>query len=519
MRAVLHLLARICIVAAVAWTSLPAAAQPAGRSPAAPDTTKPKEVEILHAEMLTGRVVDGERVQELSGNVRLRHEQTWLWADRAIDYAARDEILFLGNVLVVDERDSLAADTVLYRKDTKVGRAWGHVRLSDGDVEVFAPAGIYYTEEKRASFERGVTLVDSSGVLRSLGGLYFTEEKRAEFFGDVHLQEDRTYLRADSVTYFRETEIANARGSVVIERLGGEEEGTEAPADTLVRTLLFGSEAYNDNESGFSRMRGRPLLVQLRRDTTEHRVDTLLVRAAVLEVSREDSLDRLVAIDSVRIWQRDLAAVADSLVYDRVEVASEEAGTSETREEARLFGSPLTWFDESQVSGDSLVVRGRSGSVDSLLVRNGAFVAQRDTALGRVHQLRGRHLTAAFRDDSLRTLVLGPTAEAIYYRADDDGAPAGAIQTSADRITLYFEEGEVRKISAVRGNEGTYFPEDLLPTDLVLEGFRWLPERRPTREELLEGMTVPARLLEPGPDGERPPVAFGPAPPDPATHP
>lgn len=510
------------------------------------DTTRTREVEILHADSLAGEVVGGERVQRLVGAVALRQDSTLLWADRVVRFLDRDEIRFSGNVRIVDQSDTLWAPTVVYDRRTKTGVATGGVRLSDGDVVVTAPAGRYDTEAKRAVFEEGVTLVDSATVLKSERGEYWTEEKRAEFAGSVSLDESHTHLEADSVTYFRETEVSIARGNVFIERLGDAEEADDeatSAADSTTRTLLFGAYAYNDNRAGFSRIEGRPLLVQLRRDTTvagspppdstnaarrrdapgdslftdvftpplpgtepvaEEKIDTLLVRAVVLEVTRVDSLRRLVAVDSVRIWQRELAAIADSLVFDRIAVEDEE-----TQEEARLFGAPVAWFDQSQVTGDSLRVKGRGGAVDTLFVRGNSFVAQRDTVLERIHQLKGQHLTALFEDDSLRTLTIGPNAEAIHFRTGDGDRPDGAVRTSADEMTFEFEGGEVRRIRAVSGVEGTYYPEGQMPQPLQLDGYRWLPEARPTREGLLEDVRLPDPAVRPGSEH-----AGSPEPPD-----
>lgn len=477
------------------------------------DTTKTREVHIVRADSLAGGVEGGERVQRLVGSVLLRQDSTWLWADRAVRYLDRDEIYFTGRVRIVEQGDSLSADTVRYDRRFKTGQARGRVRLADGDVEVFAPSGLFYTEEHRAVFREGVTLVDSALVLESEAGEYWTEEKRAAFFGDVRLDEDRTHLEADSVTYFRETEVSIARGNVYIERLGDEDEAPDA--DTTVRTLLFGEEAYNDNRAGYSRIEGRPLLVQLRADTSAAppegaggsvdslradttlaaagRVDTLLVRAVVLEVSRIDSLDRLVAVDSVRIWQRDLAAVADSVVYDRVEVEG-----APSIDEARFYRDPVAWFEASQVTGDTIRVKGRGGTIDTLFVTNNTFVAQRDTVLDRIHQIRGRDLVAVFADDTLRTLVIGPNAEAIRFQTDREDRPSGAVKASADRLTATFRDGKIARINYANGVEGTYYSESLLPDPFRLDGFRWEPEVRPTREQLLEGQTIPEMLIRPG---------------------
>ena len=451
-----------------------------------PDPTKVREVIIENADTGSGEIVNGERIQRLSGNVRLRQDDTELHADLALRYLDREEIYFFGHVQIVEEGDSLAADTVRYHERFKTGRARGNVRLSDGDVVLFAPSGLYYTEEKHAVFEESVRLIDSTSVLTSNAGEYWSEEKRADFYGDVQLDENRTHLKADSVTYYRETEISIARNNVMIERLG--ESDATAEADTTTRILLFGQRAYNDNKIAYSRIEGNPLLVQLRADSIGVDVDSLLIRARILEASRQDSLERLIAVDSVRIWQQDFAALADSVVYDRVNFDGDE-----TIEQARLFQNPIVWFEQSQASGDTIRVQQRAGKMDTLWVRQQTFVAQLDTVIQRVQQLRGRHLIAVFDRDSLKTMTIAPNAEAIHFRTDEEERPDGAVRMSADRIVFSFQGGAADRIGVFQDLEGTYYPENLLPDSFRLDGYRWEPDRRPNRISLLQKIVIPAR--------------------------
>ena len=444
----------------------------------------PWEVDV-RADLLEGDVEDGERIRRLTGNVRLRQEDTHLRARQAVQFIERREVLFMGDVFVVERGDTLRTDSLLYDSLGKTGRARGRVRLSDGEVLVRAPSGLYFTREKRAQFTDGVTLVDSTATLTSQGGEYWSGEKRAEFYGAVTLREPGTFLTADSVTYYRESDISLARGRVFIERLG-DEDGDE---DSLVRSLLFGERAHNDDPAGTSRMQGYPLLMQLRRDSVDAPIDTLLIRARVLESSRSDSAQRLVAFDSVRIWRSGLAALADSVVYSRT-TSSSEGPRLET---VRFFGDPMVWFQENQVWGDTLWVEGRPQSVDTLFVRGGAFVARRDSVLDRVHQLRGGRLVATFERDSLRTLSIGPQAEAVHFRRDEDETPGGAVHMSADRIDMYFQEGNLERLEAIRGTEGTYYPETVLSGALSLEGFVWLPAIRPRKRSLLGDVGIPVQ--------------------------
>ena len=512
-----------------------------------------RRVEIIGADELTGAVENGASVRRLVGNVRLRQEQTRLRARRATQYPGRDEILFVGDVLIVEEGDSLRADRVLYDTRQKIGRARGRMRLSDGEVVITGPSGRYFADEKRATFEEGVTLVDSASVLTSLTGEYFTDEKRAEFAGDVRLVQRRSVLEADSVTYYRDRDVSRARGHVVIERFGDEDDEDAAPpdtarflmlpsdtaaantaatdtldvrrlppgvtpADTLRRTLLFGDYAFNDEEAGFSRVDGRALLVRLEADSASAPVDTLLLRARSLENTRADSLERLVALRDVEIWQRDLAAVADSAVYDQRRLPE-----APEREETRLFQAPMAWTpDQGQLSGDTLRITARARQVDSLFAFQSAFAAQQDTLLDRIQQLRGRRLVGLFARDTLRKITVGPNAEAIRFLANGEQEANGAVEVSSDSMYFFFEKGQLERMLGTSGIEGVQYPESSIPSPFQLDGYVWVPDEKPTRAALLDArarswLKRGTRLREPAAPEEAPekkaPEERGAAPP------
>jgi lipopolysaccharide export system protein LptA len=527
------------------------------------DTTETERARVK-ADSLSTLTQDGERVQKLFGDVQVRQGSTQVRSRRAVRYLQRAAYLFTGDVVIVERGDTLRADTVRYNEREKIGRARGRVRLTDGTVRVRSPRATYYADAKRSEFEGGVQLEDSTTTLTSQQGTYFSDAERAEFAGDVQLTEPRTYLEADSITYWRADDRSLARGRVFINRQGGTD---AARADTSTRTFLFGEQAYNERRRRYSRIDGRALLVQVRADTAGGR-DTLLVRARKLETRRQGALRRLIAIDSVQIWQPRLAAVADSVVYDRYRPsvrpdsaqesaprpdgvaaasdsltrppdslrsgADDKASLSDTsavrpatasrsgergddeapaQEETRLFRGPSTWFQRAQVSGDTIRVRARNRSVDTIFVRGSAFAAQEDSALGRIHQLSSPNMTAYFRRDTLRRIVAAPNARTVRFRKKGNGRPDGALQFSADRIVARFREEQIHRMSAVGGMQGKVYTEKTLPDPLRLDGFVWTPEREPTKAALMQTWPVQIRLRTPASRG---PLAQGAAPDAPA---
>jgi hypothetical protein len=178
-------------------------------------------------------------------------------------------------------------------------------------------------------------------------------------------------------------------------------------------------------------------------------------------------------------------------------------------EEARLYGRPIAWMEDMQMTGDTIRVTSRDGAVDSLFVRSNSFVAQYDSVVSEIHQIKGRDLLALFRDDTLRTMRTGPQAHALYFLKNNDDELRGGVRATGDEITFLFEGGELHRVTISSGTEGEYFPADLLPDPFTLEGFTWHPEQRPSKDRLLDGRLIrpDPRIPEPDRGDQPPPIA------------
>ena len=175
-------------VALVVLTGSGIAAQEAGRSEY-----------VLRGDMLEVSEVDGVSTTTVTGNVRLRQGDAFLTSRRAV--GRRATIRFTGDVVLVDETDTLRAPLVVYDTLAKVGVAPEGLVLSDGTVRVQAPQGRYHVPDKRARFDSTVTLTDSTSVLQSLRGTYDARNRVAVFSGEVSMTQADTQIgcRLDAI--------------------------------------------------------------------------------------------------------------------------------------------------------------------------------------------------------------------------------------------------------------------------------------------------------------------------------
>jgi lipopolysaccharide export system protein LptA len=443
------------------------------------DSTKTRKVRFESAETLVSEQIDGETVQRAEGNVVMIQETTRLSAELVIRYESRDLIIFEGGVEITDEGDTLRADRIEYHSDSKMASGEGGVVWTDGEVELEAPAGEYLVDDKIATFEGGVVMRDSSSDIVSENGVYRVDDELATFEGGVRLDQESLVLFADSLTHQRTGGLTTAAGSVRIYQT--------ARDSAESRIVLVAGQAESERESGVNRLWANPMLVRI--DRSEAEGDTLIVAADRLEASTSDSVESFQAMGGARMWRPDLAAVADSLAYS----SSVDADSGNVV----MTGQPVLWSGEAQVSGDTVRVSLAGGGPDSLITTGNAFVAFEDTASGRIQQIKGKKLVARFRADTLRSLIVQPQAEALYFGEERGGAEDGREQTgpteqdesavrfSSSSIRLEFENGEVAKIVASNDVEGaiTKFRPENPP---ALEGFRWLAPTRPDRPKMLD---------------------------------
>ena len=419
---------------------------------------------FVAGDSLIGFQSQGNFLQSIRGDVRVVYGSTDVTADQAIRNVTRRTTSFMRNATLIDEGDTLQADSLEYDEKVEVGRAIGNVRLTDGEVVTESPMGIHYVEERRVEFPEGVVLNDSSTTLTSSIGLYHTKNKVAELAGNVRMKSSGIKLEADSLTHYRKRSFSFARGSVRY-LTTSEMDSTWITAQQL---------EYFDKDS-LSILRGSPGMMHLTHDTVS--TDTLIVRAKLLRMKDKSRASQLEAGGRVRIWNRSFAALADSMVYDR--------DRDSTHEVIRLYGDPHVWINQSQLTGDTMKVTLKNGSMDSLFVWGNTFVAQEDSLTKRINQVKGHTLISTLQRDSLRTFIIGPNAEAFFFNKDQDGLPDGAIQASGDQIQMEFEGDSLRTLTLSADVEGVRYSESSLPPEPSLEGLKWDLTLKPLKEQLM----------------------------------
>jgi lipopolysaccharide export system protein LptA len=299
-----------------------------------------------------------------------------------------------------------------------------------------------------------VNLDDGRVKLTARYGEYFVEPKRAFFRNQVVVRDSSSTVLADSLTYYRKEKRSIAEGNVSVQ-------------NQTEHLTITGHRLEHLSNQQITRITEQPVLVKF--DTTSTgTIDTLVVRSRVME-SYRDSLKRLLAIDSVEIVRSNLAGTAGFAEY-----------FTQT-DSIHLRLAPIVWYNQTQVTGDSIDVAMKARKLDRVHVMGRAFAVSQSDSLWpeRYDQITGDRMVMQFADQGLDNIDVQNRSISVYHLYEDSTAN-GLNKTSGDRIVMLFEMGKVKSIRVVGGVEGQYFPENMVQgkeMEYAIPGFMLHPNR------------------------------------------
>lgn len=469
------------------------------------------------------KYVGGERIAYLKKSVKLTDKKGVLTADD-IEYNLRTGIAnYKDGGKVVNGKTTLTSKEGIYYSDTKDVFFKKNVHLVDPKYNIWTDSLQYNLNSDIATFIAPTHIVSKDGIIDTRSGTYNLKTGEAVFFGRPVIRDSSRSVTGNSVFFDDKKGIMVAEGNAKVVdsvnqvttmanyiELNTKENSFLAYKKPVMILHKDGDSTYIAADTLFSGLRKYDTLTKkqtVKRDTLKSTVivrtdsnavaandslnagkdslaavnpiikkDTLLKPAVVNLNNKDTAIRYFLAFHHVRIFNDSLQAVSDSLYY------STEDSTFQ------LFGQPVVWNGQSQVTGDTMYMYTENQKPKLLHVYyNGMIINQ--PAKGLFNQIGGRTIHGYFNNGNIDYVrVKGTPAESIYYPQDDDSAFVGMNRSTGDLIDIYFVNKELNKVKFVRTVDGTMYPMRQIPADKKqLKGFKWQDARRPKNKlELFE---------------------------------
>ncbi|HMX79384.1 MAG TPA: OstA-like protein [Ferruginibacter sp.] len=440
----------------------------------------------IHTYAQSLRYVGAERIAYLKKNVRLTDKKGTLYTDD-LEYNLRTGIATYKNGgRIVNGKTELTSLEGVYIAETKDVYFKKNVHLKDPDRDIWTDSLLYNIKTNIATFISKTRIIGKDGsVIDTRSGTYNLATGEAIFFDRTSFSDSTHSGIADKIAYDKNTGTLQMEGNAKLVDSANQVTviGNQIFVDTKKNSFLATRKPvmifYRDGDSTY--VAADTLFSGLRKyDSLERRVithtDTLNTSMAVNTNSKDTSIRYFLAFHHVRIFNDSLQAVSDSLHYSTVDSTF------------KLFGEPVVWNNQSQVTGDTIYMYTENQKAKRFYVfNNGMIINKSNDAM--YNQIAGRTLNGYFVNGVIDYVrIKGSPAESIYYPQDDDSAFIGMNRSSGDVIDIYFVNKELNKVKFINSVDGTLYPLRQIPAELKqLKGFKWLDKRRPRNKlELFE---------------------------------
>ena len=408
-------------------------------------------VTILQAEMAETGVFEGENVRKITGNVVLRTEDMVMRTDSVFQFLNRN-LLMAFNAQIETEKEILWADTLYYNSAQEFSRLRGRVIIQSEQNTVFSESMDVDHIKDETIFNVPVRFEDKNGILIAQNGLYYQALDSAIFRGNVQLADSTQYLEADSLFMNRSAELYELFGRVYAE-------------DYEDNVTFAGNYLYADS-SGYRLLEENAWMMEI----SESLADTTHLLANKIELRELEDNSLMDAFGNVRIWTPKFAAIADTVNYRN------------DPEQFTLRSSPVLWQKRMQLTGPFIEAHLENDDIRFLVSYPRPIIVIEDSVTARLHQMTGDTLHAYFQDGALERMQVFDNSQSIFHNLDENDEPDGLIEMiSIGPLTMYFTDGDIDSLDAVRNIDGSFLPESPENIERKLDNFQWFPERKPER--------------------------------------
>ncbi|MEM6522829.1 MAG: OstA-like protein [Bacteroidota bacterium] len=478
-----------------------------------------KNVKLERAENLYGGVDEnGERYNSPVGDVVFKQNETIIYCDSAIFYENTNAIRAFGNVKITDgDSVTITSRRLFYDGESKKAELREEVVFTKlKQLTLYTDFLDYYRIRQEAQYFNGGKLVDSTNVLTSEKGYYLVNTNMASFKKNVVGTNPDYTLESDTLQYNTETNIVYFRDQTKLTDVDGNvfnyEEGSydtrikrsNLSSGTIETTSydLTGDKLFLDDIKKYYTATGNVEMISKEQDiiiTGDFSYyDKVKGRAKVYgntlmkKVMQLDTLyltaDTLVAIENEDPSQKRL------LAYHNVNIfKSDLQGIADSLVYVNIdsilyfYNDPVLWTGGNQMTADSINVEIVNNTIDKLNMRVNSFVVSQDS-IKNFNQIKGRNMVAFFNSGAINKVDVDGNGESLFFALDEtDSYLVGMNKIICSNITINFKENLADNISFYIKPDASFIPPHELTDDVKrLKNFQWLEEYKPVLSTMLE---------------------------------
>ena len=484
--------------------------------------TAPKtddRVYLVHSDELRydqyGLVPDAQIVK---GHVQFMHKGAKMWCDSAYFYQQTNSFRAFGHVRMVQgDTLSLTCERAYYDGQAQLMEARKNVWLKHRGQTLNTDSLNYDRLYNNAYFFEGGTLTDKNQKLVADWGQYNTQTREAVFYYNVKMIENDRIITTDTLQYNTLTSMAHVLGPSQITSKTGVIETRDGYLNTKTSmSTLYGRSTVNDKDKTIT---GDSLYYDDKTGQSEGYGDVVYVdkknknsllcqrfkynektgagwasgKLLAKDYSQKDTL--YVHADSVKFFTYNINTdsvyrMAHCFKHVRayrqdVQAVCDSMVANSKDSCLTMYRDPIVWNANRQLLGEVIKIYMQDSTVKEAHVLGQALSVEQMPDSVHFNQLSSKDMFAYFIDGNVRRNDAVSNVRSIYFSVDDkDSTLIGLNYLETDTMRMFISaERQLQKIWTCRFEATLYPMSQIPPGKEKLEAFGWFDYVRPLNKD------------------------------------
>lgn len=219
-------------------------------------------------------------------------------------------------------------------------------------------------------------------------------------------------------------------------------------------------------------------------------IDSLAIDSLAADSTKADTLYRVMkAYRKVRIYRSDSQAICDLLTSSSIDSI------------VHMYIEPVMWNNNNQIAAAQVdAYTSNQQLLRAEFLENPIMVAEIDSSY--YNQVTGKQMTAYFRNNEIYRNDVEGNVQTIYFQREDEESAivTELVYLESASASFYIENKEVVGITYRNDVPFKFYPIALIPENQIqrLPNFKWVPELRPTRENIFDRTIRPSKREQSG---------------------
>ncbi len=399
---------------------------------------------------------------------RIVNKDNVLTSDKGSFFSKTNDFNFKKNVVLTNPQFVINCDTMRYNTTSKITYFLGPTTIKSKENLIYCEDGWYDTNNDLSRFNKNAYII--SKEQKMMGDSLYYDRKQGIGRGYKNIQiidtAQNITIQGDYAIHYEQTDLSYVTGNaVMIQRF--EKDTLYLHADTLkaVSSGLGHKKIQPKLEIQEPKGKGKD---SKNKKKKEKEKELPVIKEKENSDEQTSNSKQLFAYHKVKFYKNDMQGKCDSLVF------------STTDSTMKLYGRPVIWSEENQLTADSMKILTGGKSIREIELKSSGFIVSKEDSI-HYNQIRGKYVKGFFKKNDLYLIKVEGNGQTIYY--DKDKTKLRAVnRADCTNLNIYLKDKKMNHITFITKPEATLYPLDKIDVkELKLKDFNWRGHERPLK--------------------------------------